>query len=298
MSEESCFAGPTKPGLVIYDLAFDAAGALYMLDSPGLAVHRRGEKKASVLGGPELGGTRGLSASRDLVAVGGESSVSLVSAEGALLATIAGRPAGVAVSEDGAHVAIGRGEPGAPRQSVEVWDRAGQRVLEVDDEAVRNGTEGLVFTRDGARLLLVAGGKLVTIERATGAVRVGPPLREELQLSARRMASLGDAALVVFGGRGAQWAVGAAIVDLEGRARWLGGEIDGACANAALGLAAIVRGTSVELRDTSGALVRTVTRPKATRVIDGIALSHDGWLAIASGAKSGAHAKTVELLRV
>ena len=194
MSEESCFAGPTKPGLVIYALAFDAAGALYMLDSPGLAVHRRGEKKASVLGGPELGGTRGLSASRDLVAVGGESSVSLVSAEGALLATIAGRPAGVAVSEDGAHVAIGRGEPGAPRQSVEVWDRAGQRVLEVDDEAVRNGTEGLVFTRDGARLLLVAGGKLVTIERATGAVRVGPPLREELQLSARRMASLGDAA--------------------------------------------------------------------------------------------------------
>ncbi|MBX7195493.1 MAG: hypothetical protein K1X94_25785 [Sandaracinaceae bacterium] len=298
MSDESCFTGPTKPGFGIYDLAFDASGALYMLDTPGLAAHRRGEKKPATLGGPELGGTRGIAASTDLVAVGTESSVVLLSGGGTVLTTIAGRPSGVAVSADGQRVAIGLGAPGDVEQRVEVRDRAGALVCEVGDEAVRNGTEGLAFTTDGSQVLLVAGGRLVTIQVASGEVRVGPALRDEFQLSARRMAVLGDAALVIFAGRGAQWLVGAAIVDLEGRPRWIGGEADGAAASHALGLAAIVKGASVELRDPSGALVRSASRAKATHVLDGVALSHDGWLALASGAKSGAHAKAAELLRV
>jgi hypothetical protein len=59
---------------------------------------------------------------------------------------------------------------------------------------------------------------------------------------------------------------------------------------------AIVRGTNVQVLDRSLSVVRTVVRPKATWGINGAAISHDGWLALASGSRSGLRARAVEFV--
>jgi len=294
----SPFAGATKPGIGIYDLAFDSDGALWMLDESGLATHRRGQKKPEVVCGPEGGGAYGLAVAPGLVLTSSLTGATLRASDGAELQRYALEPSGVGLSPDGARVAIGHGYAGGSGQHVAVFDRAGALTAKVEDDAIRNDSGAFCFAADGSSLAFVARGALLVADVASGALVSRAPFRDGFQVSAPRMEPLGDRVLAVFAGRGLQYAISAAILDLDGRALWLGESADAVAANAVSGLVAVVKGAEVEVRNTLGEKLRSVARAKASFTVDAAAVSDDGWLALACGSKSGARAKSVEFVNL